>query len=727
MSIEVNGTKFHINTKNSSYIMFVERGYLMHAYWGRKIESADDSYMNREYDWFSSHSANLEDGDLSFTLEGRPLEYSGWGRGDMKDPSLEIINPDGSNIVDLKYDSFEIIDGKPGLEGLPSVYSENGDDIKTLKVTLKDGISNILVHLYYAVFADYDVITRWAVVENASAAEVKISKVMSMTVDFDNMRYDVISNYGSWCRERHLERGPVKHGLFTTGSRRGASSHTHNPFMIICDKTASETAGDCYGASLVYSGSYKMTVEGTRYNFTRFNAGINPDGFCWVLEPGKTFTSPEAIMTYSGDGLTGFSHNFNNIIRKRLCRGKYRDIRRPVIINSWEACYFSFDEKKLAEIGSAAADLGVELLVVDDGWFGHRDGDTSSLGDWYVDKNKLPNGIEGLYKKLEKSGCKLGIWFEPEMVSPESDLYEKHPDWCIHFKNRPRSLARTQLMLDLSRKDVCDFVYGSVANVLKTGMVSYIKWDFNRNMTEAGSELLDSEHAGEFVHRYYLGLYSVLDRLTKDFPDVLFENCSGGGGRFDCGMTAYMPQTWTSDDSDAVERLKIQYGTSMIFPLGTMVGHVSACPNHQTRHVTSFDTRINVALTGSFGYELDPTKLSEEDKKMVTYGAELYKKYGDMLVNADYYRLRSPFEENCSAWCSVSADKSAAIAVYMRIHVEIEPNPERLVLRGLDKNALYRETVSGKEYTGSQLMGFGIPVPGLGEYCSKMWIFEKIK
>ena len=533
MSIEVNGTKFHINTKNSSYIMFVERGYLMHAYWGRKIESADDSYMNREYDWFSSHSANLEDGDLSFTLEGRPLEYSGWGRGDMKDPSLEIMNPDGSNIVDLKYDSFEIIDGKPGLEGLPSVYSENGDDIKTLKVTLKDGISDILVHLYYAVFADYDVITRWAVVENASAAEVKISKVMSMTVDFDNMRYDVISNYGSWCRERHLERGPVKHGLFTTGSRRGASSHTHNPFMIICDKTASETAGDCYGATLVYSGSYKMTVEGTRYNFTRFNAGINPDGFCWVLEPGKTFTSPEAIMTYSGDGLTGLSHNFNSIIRKRLCRGKYRDIRRPVIINSWEACYFSFDEKKLAEIGSAAADLGVELLVVDDGWFGHRDGDTSSLGDWYVDKNKLPNGIEGLYKKLEKSGCKLGIWFEPEMVSPESDLYEKHPDWCIHFKNRPRSLARTQLMLDLSRKDVCDFVYGSVANILKTGMVSYIKWDFNRNMTEAGSELLDSEHAGEFVHRYYLGLYSVLDRLTKDFPDVLFENCSGGGGRFD--------------------------------------------------------------------------------------------------------------------------------------------------------------------------------------------------
>lgn len=727
MSIKADGKQFQINTKNTSYIMLVEREYLMHVYWGKKIEIGDNSYMNREYDWFSSHSANLEDGDLSFTPEGRPMEYSGWGRGDLKNPSIEIINPDGSNIVDLKYHEYEIIPGKPDLKGLPSTYSESGDNVETLKITLKDGISDILVHLYYAVFEDYDVITRWTVVENISDKNVEIARVMSATVDFDNMRYDIISNFGSWSRERHLERGPVKHGVFETGSRRGASSHTHNPFILLCSKAACETAGDVYGFTLVYSGSYKSIVEGTRYSFTRVNMGINPDGFGWKLDAGTSFTSPEVILSYSSEGINKLSSQYHKIIRKRLCRGKYRDIRRPVIINSWEACYLSFDENKLAEIGDCAAKLGVELFVLDDGWFGHRDGDDSSLGDWFVYKKKLPNGIEGLYKRLEKSGCKLGLWFEPEMISPDSELYKKHPDWCIHFEGRPRSLARNQLILDLSRKEICDFVYDSVANILKTGMISYIKWDYNRNMTEAGSATLPKENAKEFTHRYYLGLYSVLDRLTKDFPDVLFENCAGGGGRFDCGMLAYMPQTWTSDDSDAVERLKIQYGTSVIYPLSSIVGHVSACPNHQTGHITSFESRLNVALTGSFGFELDPTKLSDEDKEMVKYGAELYKKYGDVLVNGEYYRLRSPFEENCSAWCIVSENKDKVIAVYMRIHVEIEPNPERLVLRGVDKKAMYKEVNTGKIYSGSQLEGFGVPVSGYQEYVSKMWIFEKIK
>ncbi|MBS5736683.1 MAG: alpha-galactosidase [Clostridiales bacterium] len=729
MSVKAIDGQFQINTRNSSYIMLVERGYLFHVYWGKKISFGDNSYMNREYDWYSSFSPNLEDGDCGFSLEGRPLEYSGWGRGDFKNPSIEIINPDGSNIVDLKYDSYEIIPGKPELSGLPSSYCEAGDNAETLKITLKDEVSNIFVHLYYAVFEDFDVITRWTVVENRSGGTVEIARVMSATVDFDNMRYDVISNFGSWSRERHLERGPVRHGIFETGSRRGASSHTHNPFILLCSHDACETSGDVYGLTLVYSGSYKSIVEGTRYHFTRLNIGINPDGFGWRLSQGETFTSPEVLLSYSSEGINKLSSQYHKMIRKRLCRGKYRDIRRPVIINSWEACYFSFDENKLAEIGDCAAKLGVELLVVDDGWFGRRDGDTSSLGDWKVDRNKLPNGIEGLYKRLEKSGCKLGMWFEPEMISPESELYDKHPDWCVHVEGRPRSLARTQLVLDLSRKDVCDFVYDSVANILKTGMVSYIKWDYNRNICEASSSALPAENAKEFLHRYYLGLYSVLDRLTKDFPDVLFENCSGGGGRFDCGMLAYMPQTWTSDDSDAVERLKIQYGTSIIYPLSTIVGHVSACPNHQTKHVTSFESRLNVALTGSFGYELDPTRLTEEEKEKVRYGAELYKKYGDMLVNGEYYRLRSPFEENCSAWCTVSERRDIAIAVYMRIRMEIEPNPERLILRGLDETAEYKEINSGKIYSGSQLMGFGIPVPGpaaMGEYASKMWIFEKI-
>lgn len=727
MAIRADGTQFQINTKNTSYIMLVDRGFLMHAYWGKKIPMGDNGYMNREYNWFSSHSPNTEDGELWFTPEGRPMEYSGWGRGDYKNPSLEIINPDGSNIVDPKYSDYEIIKGKPSLDGLPSTYAEDGDNAETLKITLKDSISDILVHLYYAVFEDYDVITRWTVVENLSENAVEIERIMSSTVDFDNMRYDVISNFGSWARERHLERGPVKHGVFETGSRRAASSHTHNPFILLCSRDACETAGDVYGFTLVYSGSYKSIVEGTRYGFTRVNIGLNPDGFGWKLEAGKSFTSPEAILSYSSEGINKLSSQYHKIISKRLCRGKYRDLRRPVIINSWEACYFTFDEDKLAEIGDCAAKLGVELLVVDDGWFGKRDGDTTSLGDWFVDERKLPNGIEGLYKRLEKSGIKLGLWFEPEMISPESELYKAHPDWCIHYEGRPRSLGRTQLILDLSRKDVCDFVYESVAKFLKDGMVSYVKWDYNRNMSEAGSACLSKDNMKELPHRYYLGLYSVLDRLTKDFPDVLFENCSGGGGRFDCGMLAYMPQTWTSDDSDAVERLKIQYGTSLIYPMSTMVGHVSASPNHQTGHNTSFDSRLTVALTGSFGYELDPTKLSDEDKEKVKYGAELYKKYGDMLMTGEYYRLRSPFEENCSAWCTVSENKDTVIAGYMRVRAEIEPNPERIVLRGLDENASYKDVNTGKVYSGGQLMGFGLPIVGFAEYESKMWILEKVK
>ncbi len=431
------------------------------------------------------------------------------------------------------------------------------------------------------------------------------------------------------------------------------------------------------------------------------------------------------MLSYSPCGLESLSANYHGIFRTRLCRGKYRDTRRPVLLNSWEACYFSFDEERLKKIGTCCKDIGIELLVIDDGWFGVRDTDNCSLGDWVVDRRKLPNGIEGIYNHLKPLGIDLGIWFEPEMVSPNSDLYRAHPDWCIHIPNRPRSQGRHQFMLNLSKPEVCDYIYESVAAILKSGMIKYVKWDYNRNMTEIANEKLPADQQREVTHRYYLGLYSLLERLVTTFPDILFESCSGGGGRFDAGMLYYMPQVWTSDNSDAIERLKIQYGTSLVYPLSSMSAHVSASPNHQTGHVTPFDTRFTVALTGSFGYELDPTSLSDEDKASVLRTAGIYKEYGERICNGTYHRLRNPHEENCSAWCIVSENKDTCIAGYVLTKVRMYENNERIRLRGLKKDWIYIERFSGREYSGAELCGYGIPAPLTLEYQSLLWIFER--
>ena len=724
ISFDSNAMQFQLDTGAVSYVMRVKEGFLEHVYWGRKLDTGDHSYMRREQGR-ASFSPHLEHcrGPI---LDDLPLEYPCFGRGDLRSPALEIINPDGSDIVDLRYVSHTVIPGKPALKGLPAFYAEEGDGVSTLCITLRDEISMVECDLYYSVFEKYDIITRHAEIRNAGEDPRVIVGAASACVDFDMNRFDVISNYGTHEKERMIERTRLLHGKLEFASRRGSSGHVHNPFIILASPTADEDHGDVYAACLVYSGCHSMSAEGGQYDTCRLLAGINPEGFRWNLPCGETFVTPEAALVYSKDGLGGMTRVFHRAINDRLVRGKYRNRRRPVLLNSWEAVYFGFDEEKLMKIGACAADLGMEMLVIDDGWFGKRNNDLSSLGDWKINREKLPNGFDNIHAMLHEKGCGLGIWFEPEMISPDSELYRAHPDWCLHVAGRPRSEGRYQLMLDLSRGDVCEYIYESIASLLRTGTVDYIKWDFNRNAAEVGSALLPAEQQGEVLHRYYLGLYSLLERLVTDFPEVLFESCSGGGGRFDCGILYYMPQTWTSDNSDAIERLKIQYGTSLVYPLSCMTGHVSASPNHQTGHVTPLNTRFNVALTGSFGYELDPTKLSDDEKRFVTETAKIYKEFGDTLVNGDYYRLRNNYEEDCAAWCIVSQNKDVCIAVYVNTHVRIYPNNERLAIKGVDENARYRERYTGKVYSGRELTGFGVQVDIKAEYASGMWIFEKV-
>lgn len=721
MPIKVNGTQFQLDTANTSYVMQVCEGYLIHTYWGQKLDDGDHGYMHREFGRaaFCSHLENCR----GLILDDVQLEYPCFGRGDLRSPAIEVINTDGTDIVDLKYDSYQILSEKPMPSGLPASY----DCPETLVIKLKDEVSGVVCELYYSVFADTDIIARRASITNNGDGSIKLDCAMSAAVDFDDNNFHVISNYGTHCRERHLERAPLKTGKFSMYSRRGASSHVHNPFLILTSPEANEDYGTAYAFTLVYSGSFTADAEATQFGTTRVRMGINPDGFSWKLEKGESFDTPEAILCCSESGLTPLSQNMHSFINNHIIRGKYKNATRPVLLNSWEACYFGFNEERLIKIAECSAKLGIELLVIDDGWFGKRDSDNCSLGDWVINERKLPNGFNGIYNVLKSHNMGLGIWFEPEMVSPDSDLYRAHPDWCLHIDGRPRSEGRKQLMLNLSRPEVCDYLYDSIAAVLSTGTISYVKWDFNRNMSEVGNALLSSDRQQEVGHRYYLGLYSLLERLVTSFPDVLFESCSGGGGRFDCGMLYYMPQTWTSDNSDAIERLPIQHGTSMVYPLSSMSAHVSASPNHQTAHVTPFDTRFNVAFTGSFGYELDPTALSEDDQAAVLRTAEFYKKYADVAAYGKYYRLRSCFDGDSAAWCYVGRGDDVCIAEFVLTHVRVYPKYDRIRLKGLDANATYREVNSGEEYTGSQLMGYGLPVDLTLEYTSKMWVLEKIK
>jgi alpha-galactosidase len=718
---------FHLKAGNSSYIMKIHNeNYLAHLYWGRKLRTFNEKellLLKRR----GSFSPNPDPENELLSLDTLPQEYPGYGTSDFRVPAYSVQLENGSTITDLRYDSHKIIKGKPRLKNLPATYVEDYDEADTLEIVLYDSTIDIRVILSYTAYEKYDVITRNASFVNNGNEKLKLLSALSMSIDFDNCNYDFLHLHGSWARERHIERTPIINGNQSIESRRGASSHQHNPFIALLSKDATEEHGDVYGFNLVYSGNFKAQVEVDQYKTTRVSIGINPFDFSWLLEPGEDFQTPEVVMVYSSQGLGEMSRTYHKLYRNRLCRGNFRDKTRPVLVNNWEATYFDFNAEKIESIANVAKELGIELFVLDDGWFGKRDKDNCSLGDWVVDARKLPNGLGDLANRINNLDLKFGLWFEPEMISPDSDLYRAHPDWCIHVPNRRRTQARRQLVLDLSREDVCRYVIESLSNILNTVNIEYVKWDMNRNMTEIGSQSLPFERQRETAHRYMLGLYKIYEKLTTDFPNVLFEGCSGGGGRFDAGILYYMPQIWTSDDTDAIERLKIQYGTSIVYPISTMGSHVSAAPNHQVHRNTELKIRGDVAMSGNFGYELDLTKFSDGEKEIVKEQVKEYKSLRELIQFGDMYRLVSPFEHDEAAWMIVSEDRTHAFAAYFRVLAVPNEPISRIYFRGLDPDKDY--LIEGKEgiFSGSELMYAGIAIPYLsGDYQSVTWMLKSI-
>ncbi|CAH2715859.1 Alpha-galactosidase AgaA [Neobacillus rhizosphaerae] len=729
MPIEWNEKEqvFHLYSGRMSYIIQIVHGkYPAHLYWGKRVRVQQPSsiltFKGRAF------SPTTEPTDPKFSLDTLPQEYPAYGNGDFRSPAYQLCSPDGSTITEFVFDSHEIFQGKRPLNGLPSAYVDDDSEADTLVITLVDSLLGVGMNLSYTVYRDLDVITRSVSIEHLGSHEVELHKCMSMSVDFHQSDWDWLHLHGTWGRERHIERRPLHHGIQTISSARGASSHQHNPFVALLSKNANEDNGDVYGISLVYSGNFQADLEVDPFQTTRLAIGINPFDFTWLLKPGETFQTPEALMVYSSDGLGGMSRTYHQLLRTRVCRGVYRDKTRPILFNSWEATYFHFTEKKLKDIAVAGKELGIELFVLDDGWFGRRDNDKSSLGDWVVNKKKLPNGLKGIADYIGTKGMQFGLWVEPEMVSPDSELYCNHPDWCLHVPGRKRTLSRNQLVLDLSREDVGNYLIDTLTKVFKSAPISYVKWDMNRNMTEVGSARLPPERQRETAHRYMLGLYRILEKLTERFPDILFESCSGGGGRFDPGMLYYMPQTWTSDDTDAVERLKIQYGTSLVYPAITMGAHVSDVPNHQVGRTTSLLMRCHVAMAANLGFELKIDQLSSEEKTLVATQIQKYQQIKDVVCFGDQFRLLSPFEGMDTALMYVTPDQEKAVVFYYKTLATPNPPFFRLKLRGLKSGEMYRVNDDDKVFFGDELMQIGLSLPLIKkDFTSYLFQIQRLK
>lgn len=719
---------FILQGKASTYVLgILHNKYLAHYYWGGKIENPVVDQIYHKTERPCTHATFIEEEPL-FSLDTMPAEYAFYGTSDMRMPACQIEQENGSRITEFVYDSYQIVPGTPHLDGLPCVYTESDSEAETLIITLKDELLDASLELYYSVFKDYDVVLRSAKIINQGTQNLKILRAFSMCMDFPEEDFELITLAGSWARERRIIRRPVVRGVQSAESRRGASSHAYNPFLALVHGDTNEKQGEAYGFSLVYSGNFYGAVELNQYDTPRVVMGLNSFDFRWKLAPGESFSTPQAVLTYSNKGLNGMSQTYHKLYQNRLARGKFKLAERPILINNWEATYFDFDENKIIAIAKEASQLGIEMLVLDDGWFGKRDIDDCSLGDWFEDKRKLPHGLKYLAEEVNKTGMKFGLWFEPEAISPDSDLYRAHPDWCLHVPDRRRTEARAQLILDYSRQDVRDYIVKSVSDVLNSANIEYVKWDMNRNMTEIGSALLDSDRQMETAHRYMLGLYEVLETITTAFPNVLFESCAGGGGRFDPGMMHYMPQNWTSDDTDGLERLKIQYGTSLVYPTSLMTNHVSAVPNHQTGRITSLDFRGKVAMSGNFGYELDVTTMSDEEKEIVKEQITVYKSIRRLVQYGTFYRLLSPFQGESTGWITVSEDKQEAVAFYYQRLTTANPPMGKMRLDGLNPELTY---VVNDEYevSGSQLMNYGINIDNqvLGRDFSSMMIHLKAK
>jgi alpha-galactosidase len=722
--------EFHLQAGNTSYIFnILNNNQLGHLYYGKKVRHRE-SFSHLYTKEAKANLACVFEGDLSFSLDTSKQEFPAYGTTDFREPAYQILQENGSRITNFVYKRHSIYQGKPELEGLPATYVEKENEASTVEISLYDELIDAEIIMYYTVFERLNVITRSVKFLNHGKENLNLTRALSASVDFFDSDFEMVQLSGSWARERHVKTRKLEPGLQSISSKRGTSSSQQNPFIALKRPDTNEHQGEVYGFSLVYSGNFLAQVEVDYYDVSRITMGINPFDFNWLLESGESFQTPEVVMVYSDKGMNGMSQTYHSLYRKRLTRGKWRDQVRPVLINNWEGTYFNFNEGNILEMACASKQLGVELFVLDDGWFGRRDDDTTSLGDWFVDKRKLPNGITGLAQKINDLGLAFGLWFEPEMVSKVSQLYENHPDWIIHVPGRRPSHGRNQYVLDFSRKEVVDYIYGLMAKVLREAPISYVKWDMNRYMTEIGSVELPAGRQQEVVHRYILGVYDLYERLTSEFPDILFESCASGGCRFDPGMLYYAPQAWASDNTDAIERLKIQYGTSIVYPLSSIGAHVSAVPNHQVGRVTSIETRANVAYFGVFGFELDVTKMSDEEKAKVKEQITFYKENRKLLQMGTFYRLHSPFEKegNVTSWMVVSDDKQEAMVGRYQVLGKPNAGYERLLLKGLNAEQQYEiEGFSGSFY-GDELMNAGIQldqtVSGLlqwGDFSSQIF------
>ena len=725
---------FKLRANNTDYMMKVcEEGYLAHIYYGNKVPDEDPTYLLRLDE--SPFTPATNDRDRASFMDTLPFEYPCFGIGDYRESAFKIMDANGMSTCDLRYVSHKMYEGKPKLEGLPATFATEESGCSTLEITMYDKYADIEVVLIYTAFDKLDVITRSAVITNKGEKPFKITRALSACVDFDTDKMDMITLNGSWARERAVERCRLHHAKQLVDSCRGESSHQNNPFVALCDNNADEDKGEVFGFNFVYSGNFYAQAEVTQHKKTRFLMGINPLDFEWLLEKGESFTCPEVVMVHSDEGIGKMSRTFHDLYRNNLIRGEYKDKRRPILINNWEATYFNFDTDKLIDIAKEASKLGIEMLVMDDGWFGHRDSDNSSLGDWFVYEKKLKGGLKYLVDEVNKLGMKFGIWFEPEMISPDSELYKAHPDWAIQIKGRPLTLCREQYVLDYSRKEVRDYVYGMMKKILDSANIEYIKWDMNRQLTEVGSATMPADRQRELWHRYVLGVYDLMDRLTTDYPHILLENCSGGGARFDPGMLYYSPQIWCSDDTDAIERLKIQHGTSMCYPCSAMGAHVSDCPNHTVGRNTPFKTRGHVAMVGTFGYELDVTRIPQEDRDAIPAQIEEFNKFNKLVRTGDHYRIGNMFEDNTwDAWEFVAKDKSEALFEFVQVLARPNERSRRIKLKGLEPEAYYyEESEPDKKISGAALMNAGINIAKIwngdglyGDFCSKILHFIKV-
>lgn len=719
---------FTLDTENSSYQMKVaDYNVLLHLYYGRKVQNSNMEYLIQLYDRGFSGQISDAGNRREFSLDALPQEYPVYGIGDYRTEAVRVIDSNGGYGLDLRYESHCIKKGKYRLSGLPAVYA-NDDEAETLEITMRDVVTDVVAVLYYSVLPKYDIITRAVKIINKGKGTVVLEKAASVCLEFFNHDFDLIHFHGRYPMEREYEREKLHYGVKSFGSVRGQSSHHHNPFMILCENNASETAGECYGISFVYSGNFLAETEVDHIGQTRVVMGIHPTQFAFHLEEGETFTTPEAVMSYSYKGLSELSYHFHKAFRHHLCRGKYKLEERPILINNWEATYFAFDEEKLFGIAQKAKELGIEMFVMDDGWFGKRENDQSGLGDWFVNEEKIKGGLGKMVEKINDIGMKFGIWFEPEGISEDSDLYREHPDWCLRIPGREPGRSRFELILDMSRNDVREYLFERMCSILDSANIEYLKWDQNRSLSDVWSAALPKEKQGEVFHRYILGLYDLLEKLVTRYPDMLIEGCAGGGGRFDAGMLYYTPQIWCSDNTDAIERLSIQYGTSFGYPISAVGSHVSVCPNHQTGRVTPIKTRATVAMSGNFGYELDVNDLTDEEKKCVKQTITEYKKYRKLIHNGRYERLSNPYEQHdYVAWQYVSEDGSEALLNYVLTRKHAYQEISYMKLRGLEETAFYQDE-EGRIYTGAALMFGGIPMPrDIAEYDSIQKYFVRYR